>query len=62
MAWAKHTSVRFHYSIQYPPDWIVTKGDATHPDQFDNFYYPYIFVSRDTVPGTVSIPLSVAPP
>ncbi len=60
VAWAKHTSVRFKYTIEYPPNWVVTRGDATHADQFDNFDYPYIYVSRDTVSGSISVPLTVS--
>ena len=58
--WAKHTSKRFQYSIQYPPSWFVTKGDATHADQFDGFGYPYVYVNRDVVGGRISIPLTVS--
>ncbi len=57
--WAKHTSTRFKYAIDYPTGWIVTKGDRTHADQFDNYAYPYIYVSRDTVPGTISVSRTV---
>jgi len=57
--WKTFTSKRYHYLIKYPPDWIVTPGAAGISDQFDNYDYPYIYVSRDTVGGTVSLSLTV---
>jgi len=57
--WKTYTSKRFHYKMSYPPDWIVTPGSATLADQYDNFGYPYIYVTRDVVSTTVSISKTV---
>ncbi|MBA2382776.1 MAG: hypothetical protein H0V73_11755 [Chloroflexi bacterium] len=46
--------------MKYPPDWVVTPGTAKLADAYDNFDYPYVYVSRDTVSGTVSLSLSVS--
>lgn len=58
--WKTFTSKRYHYRMSYPPDWVVTPGDAKFQDQFDNYGYPYIYVTRDTVSGTVSISTTVS--
>ena len=59
--WASYKSKRYHYSIKYPPTWIVTRGSARVPDQFDGYGYPYLFVARDVVRGgTASMSLTVA--
>jgi hypothetical protein len=47
--WKAYTSKRYHYKMQYPPDWIVTPGSSGISDQFDGFEYPYVYVSRDVV-------------
>jgi hypothetical protein len=43
----------------YPPTWVATPGSRKFADSYDGYDYPYVYVSRDTVPGTVSISLSV---
>ena len=48
--WLTYKSKRNRYSIKYPPGWVVTPGTADISDQFDGFDYPYVYVSRDTVP------------
>jgi len=53
--WKSYTSKRYHYKMQYPPDWVVTPGNAEDSDMFDNYGYPYIYVSRDVVSTFVSI-------
>lgn len=58
--WKTFTSKRYHYKMQYPPDWIVTPGAAGVADQFDHFGPPVVFVSRDTVNGTASLSLTVS--
>jgi hypothetical protein len=45
--------------MSYPPRWIVTPGSKTLPDQYDNFGYPYIYISRDVVSTTVSVSRTV---
>jgi hypothetical protein len=45
--------------MSYPPDWVVTPGDARYQDQFDGFGYPYIYVTRDTVTNEVSVSITV---
>jgi hypothetical protein len=57
--WKTYTSKRFHYKMSYPPDWIVTPGSATLSDAYDNFGYPYVYVTRDTVTNSVSISRTV---
>jgi|SRR5947207_1271030 len=57
--WKTYTSKRFQYKIKYPPDWIVTPGTAKRSDAFDNYDYPYIYVYRDLVTGSVSISATV---
>jgi hypothetical protein len=57
--WKTYTSKRYHYKIKYPPDWIVTPGTTKLSDAFDHFDYPYIYVFRDTVTGSVSISATV---
>jgi hypothetical protein len=47
--WKTYTSKRYHYKMQYPPDWIVTPGSSGISDQFDGFADPYVYVSRDVV-------------
>ena len=58
--WKAYKSKRNHYSIKYPPTWIVTPGSAKLADQFDAFGYPYVYVSRDVVSTSVSISLTVS--
>jgi hypothetical protein len=58
--WKAYKSKRNHYSIKYPPTWIVTPGSAKLADQFDAFGYPYVYISRDTVSTSVSISLTVS--
>jgi hypothetical protein len=58
--WKTYTSSRFHYKMKYPPDWVVTPGTAKVSDAYDNFAYPYIYVFRDLVSGSVSISATVA--
>ncbi len=53
------TGKRYHYTMQYPRDWVATPGSATFSDQFDGFGYPYVYVSRDTVNGSVSLSRTV---
>src|SRR6478672_5734779 len=55
----KVTSKRYHYTIKYPPTFIATAGSAGISDQFDAYDYPYIYVSRDTVSGTISVSRTV---
>ncbi len=57
--WKTHTSKRFKYSMKYPPDYIVTPGNAKRSDMYDDFVH-YVYVNRDTVPGTVSIARTVS--
>ena len=57
--WKTYTSKRFHYRMSYPPNWIVTPGSATLSDSYDDFGYPYIYVTRDTVTNSVSISRTV---
>jgi hypothetical protein len=57
--WKKFTSKRYHYTIKYPPTWIATPGSAGISDQFDAYDYPYVYVSRDTVSGTISVSRTV---
>jgi hypothetical protein len=47
--WKAYTSKRYHYKMQYPPDWIVTAGSAGLPDQFDGYEFPVVYVSRDVL-------------
>ena len=58
--WKSYKSKRNHYSIKYPPTWIVNPGSAKLADQFDAFGYPYVYVSRDVVSTSVSISLTVS--
>ena len=54
--WLTYKSKRYHYKIQYPPDWVVTPGTGNFSDQFDGFGYPYGYVYRDVLSsGTVSV-------
>ena len=57
--WKTFTSKRYHYKMSYPPDWVVTPGNAQYQDQFDSFGYPYIYVTRDTVTNQVSVSITV---
>ena len=57
--WKTYVSKIWHYSMQYPPDWVVTPGSARLSDQYDAYGYPYVYVDRDTVSGTVSVSLTV---
>jgi hypothetical protein len=45
--------------MKYPPTWVVTPGSAKLPDSFDNFER-FIYVSRTTISGTVSLSLTVS--
>jgi hypothetical protein len=56
--WKRYKSARYHYTLQYPPDWVVTPGSARLPDSFDNFR-DFIYVSRTTISGRVSLGLTV---
>jgi hypothetical protein len=38
----------------------VTPGTAKLADQFDEFGYPAAYIFRDTVPGTVSVSLTIS--
>ena len=58
--WKSYTSKRYHYKIQYPPDWIVTPGSGNYSDEFDNFVYPYLYVYRDVVPSGYYVSLTKA--
>ena len=58
--WKTYTSKRFHYKMKYPPAWIVTPGSATRADLYDDFGYPFIYVTRDTVSTSVSISKTVS--
>jgi hypothetical protein len=58
--WKSFTSKRFHYKITYPPTWVVTPGDAKFADQYDAYGFPYVYVSRDTVSGTVSLAQTIS--
>jgi hypothetical protein len=58
--WKSYKSKRNHYSIKYPPSWVVTPGTTKLADQFDAFGYPYVYVSRDVVSTSVSISLTVS--
>ena len=57
--WKTFTSKRYHYKISYPPDWVVTPGDAKYQDQFDGYGYPFVYVTRDTVTNEVSVSITV---
>jgi hypothetical protein len=57
--WKAYKSKRNHYTIKYPPTWIVTPGSAKIADQFDAYGYPYVYISRDTVSTSVSVSLTV---
>ncbi len=56
--WASYKSKRYHYRIKYPPTWVVTPGTVKLADQFDDYGYPYVFISRDVVSGIASINLT----
>jgi hypothetical protein len=56
--WKTYRSGRFHYTMKYPPNWVVTPGSAKLPDSFDDFER-FVYVSRATIPGTVSLALTV---
>lgn len=58
--WKTYKSKRNHYSMTYPPTWVVTPGSARLADEFDAFGYPYVYLSRDTVSTSVSISLTVS--
>jgi hypothetical protein len=57
--WKTYISKLFHYSIKYPPDWVVTHGSSRLADQFDAYGYPYVYVDRDVVSGSASVSLTV---
>jgi hypothetical protein len=57
--WNTHRSKRFHYKMDYPPEWVVTPGTAKLADAYDGYDYPYVYVSRDTVSNAVSISRTV---
>ena len=59
IVWKTYTSKRAHFTIQYPPTWVVTPATTKLVDQFDNYGYPYVYIDRDTVSGTVSVSLTV---
>ena len=56
--WLTYASKRFHYSLKHPPDWVVTPGTTKLPDTFDN-NQAFIYASRTTVSGAVSLGLTV---
>jgi len=58
--WLAYKSKRFHYSIKYPPTWIVTPGSVKLADEYDEFSYPVVYVSRDVVTTSVSVSLTVS--
>jgi hypothetical protein len=55
--WLAYRSKRFHYSIKYPPEWVVTPGTTKLADMFDDYVH-YVYVSRDTVSTSVSLSLT----
>lgn len=57
--WKSYKSKRYHYSIKYPPTWIVTPGSAKLADQFDEFGLPIVTVYRDLVSGVASVSITV---
>lgn len=58
--WKTYTSKRYHYKMQYPPDWVVTPATNDLPsDVYDNYDYPYIYVTRDTVSTSVAVTRTV---
>jgi hypothetical protein len=57
--WKSYKSTRYHYSIKYAPDWIVTPGTAGYSDQFDNFTRPAVYVRRELVSGIASVSLTI---
>jgi hypothetical protein len=58
--WKTYKSARFHYSIKYPPTWIVTPGTSKLSDLFDDFDSTYLYITRDTVSGSASVSLTVS--
>ena len=58
--WKSHTSKRYKYTVRYPPDWVVTPGSSKLADQIDDYSSHFVYLSRDTVSGTISLPLTVA--
>jgi hypothetical protein len=46
--------------MQVPPDWTVVPGTKTRPDRFGGVGPPGVFVSRDTVAGTISVSRTVS--
>jgi hypothetical protein len=57
--WLSYKSKRYRYTMNYPPTWVVTPGSAGLADQFDDYGSQYVYVSRDTVNGTISVNLTV---
>ena len=57
--WKTYASKRYHYRIKYPPGWVVTPGTTKLPDSFDDFV-DYVYVTRTTISGTVSLSLTVS--
>jgi PsbP-like protein len=57
--WASYASKRYHYSIKYPPTWVVTPGSANVADQIDDAGSHFVYLSRDTVSGKISLNLTV---
>jgi hypothetical protein len=45
--------------MKYPPTWIVTPGNASRADAYDDFF-DYVLANRDTVSGRISITRTVS--
>jgi hypothetical protein len=58
--WLSRTSKHYKYSIKYPPTWVATPGSTKFSDEYDDYSSHYVYVSRDTVSGTVSLSLTVS--
>jgi hypothetical protein len=57
--WKSFTSKRYRYAVKYPADWFVTNGSTKLADQIDDYVSHYVYLSRDTVSGAISIGLTV---
>jgi hypothetical protein len=58
--WLSRTSKHYKYSIKYPPTWVATPGSTKFSDEYDDYSSHYVYISRDTVSGTVSLSLTVS--
>ena len=58
--WKTYTSKRYHYLMKYPPEWVVTPGTTKLADQYDDYGFPFVYVSRDTTSGSFSLNLTVS--